>query len=259
MVTSTQKIQQGRSSVIRYLYQRMTSYFQDHVLPVQANRAVKLTPFWPGPPTRWPGSQQLKAPSDCETLHMRSLASSTAYTKLPDAMVVADLVEAVPFPSNPHMQLPAVHQLTDIQRAEKLHQPPLLANQKLSELLVEMLLLYPRGQENNAFFNCLFLSKLPRELCILLSNADMRDRQVLGARGRLLCHPQQQQAGPRHWWQRLSRSRKERKVSAVQCTKVHPGARDSQRCRGSPSEVEAASSGQRRSPDTVEAVAGASR
>ncbi len=59
--------------------------------------------------------------------------------------------------------------------------PPLVA-QKLSELLAEMLRLCPSGQENNAFFNCLFLNKLPRELGILLSEADMADKQALGAR-----------------------------------------------------------------------------
>jgi hypothetical protein len=45
-----------------------------------------------------------------------------------------------------------------------------------------MLQLCPRGQENNAFFNCLFLNKLPREQRILLSEADMADKQALGAR-----------------------------------------------------------------------------
>jgi hypothetical protein len=35
---------------------------------------------------------------------------------------------------------------------------------------------------NNAFFNCLFLNKLSRELRILLSEADMADKQALGAR-----------------------------------------------------------------------------
>ncbi len=47
-----------------------------------------------------------------------------------------------------------------------------------------MLRLCPRGQENNAFF-CLFLNKLPRELRILLSEADMADKQALGARANL--------------------------------------------------------------------------
>jgi hypothetical protein len=48
-----------------------------------------------------------------------------------------------------------------------------------------MLRLCPRGQENNAFFNCLFLNKLPRELRILLSEAEMADKQALGARANL--------------------------------------------------------------------------
>jgi hypothetical protein len=39
-----------------------------------------------------------------------------------------------------------------------------------------MLCLCPRGQENNSFFNCMFLNKLPRELHILLSEADMVDK-----------------------------------------------------------------------------------
>jgi hypothetical protein len=54
-------------------------------------------------------------------------------------------------------RLLAVHQLTDIQQVEQLFSLPSHAAQKLSELLVEMLRLCPRGQENNAFFNCLFL------------------------------------------------------------------------------------------------------
>jgi hypothetical protein len=40
----------------------------------------------------------------------------------------------------------------------------------------------PCVQENNAFFNCLFLNKLPRELPILLSKAAMADKQALGSR-----------------------------------------------------------------------------
>jgi hypothetical protein len=68
---------------------------------------------------------------------------------------------------------------------EQLFNLPPLAAQKPSELLAEMLRLCPRGQENNAFFNCLFLNKLPSELCILLSEEDMADKQALGARADL--------------------------------------------------------------------------
>ncbi len=71
--------------------------------------------------------------------------------------------------------------------------PPLGA-QKPSELLAEMLRLCPRGQENNAFFNSLFLNKLPRELCILLSEADIADKQALGARADLFTAHNSKQA-----------------------------------------------------------------
>jgi hypothetical protein len=71
-----------------------------------------------------------------------------------------------------------VHQLTDNQRVEQLFSLPSQAAQKSSELLVEMLRLCPMGQENNAFYNCLFINKLPRELRILLSEADMADKQA---------------------------------------------------------------------------------
>jgi hypothetical protein len=48
-----------------------------------------------------------------------------------------------------------------------------------------MLCLHRWGQEKNTFLNCLFLNKLPRELRILLSEANMVDKQALGARGDL--------------------------------------------------------------------------
>jgi hypothetical protein len=107
-------------------------------------------------------------------------------------------VEADPLPANPYTELRrrllAAHQLTDIQRVEQLHSLPPLGSQKPSELLAEMLRLCPRGQENNAFFNCLFLNKLPRELRILLSEADMADKQALGARADLFAAHNSKQA-----------------------------------------------------------------
>jgi hypothetical protein len=63
---------------------------------------------------------------------------------------------------------------------EQLFSLPPLAAQKPSELLSEMLRLSPRRQENNAFFNYLFLNKLPREprILLLLSEADVADKQA---------------------------------------------------------------------------------
>jgi hypothetical protein len=45
-----------------------------------------------------------------------------------------------------------------------------------------MLRFCPRGEENSVFFNCLFLQKLPRELRILLSEADIADKRLLSKR-----------------------------------------------------------------------------
>jgi hypothetical protein len=70
------------------------------------------------------------------------------------------------------LHLLAAHQLLDIQRVMQLHQILPLANQKPPKLLAKMLHLCPRSQ-NNAFFNCLFLNKLSRELCNMLSETDM--------------------------------------------------------------------------------------
>jgi hypothetical protein len=52
----------------------------------------------------------------------------------------------------------------------------------------------PQGPGNNAFFNCLFLNKLPWELRILLSEADMADKQALGARADLFAAHNHKQA-----------------------------------------------------------------
>jgi hypothetical protein len=154
--------------------------------PPANNRAVKLPPFWTANPRAWftiaEGAFRLHNIADEESRFFNCLHA------LPEATVslIADLVEADPLPANPYTELRrrllAAHQLTDIQRVEQLFNLPPLGAQKPSELLAEMLRLCPRGQENNAVFNCLFLNKLPRELRILLSEADMADKQALGAR-----------------------------------------------------------------------------
>ena len=166
--------------------------------PPANNRAVKLPPFWTANPRAWfasaEGAFQLRNIADERSRFFNCLHA------LPEATVclIADLVEADPLPENPYTELRrrllAAHQLTDIQRVEQLHNLPPLGSQKPSELLAEMLRLCPRGQENNAFFNCLFLNKLPRELRILLSEADMADKQALGARADLFAAHNSKQA-----------------------------------------------------------------
>jgi hypothetical protein len=45
-----------------------------------------------------------------------------------------------------------------------------------------MLRICPRGEENSVFVNFHFLQKLPRELWVLLSEADMANKRLLCAR-----------------------------------------------------------------------------
>ncbi len=166
--------------------------------PPVNNRAVKLPPFWTANPRAWFASAE-------EAFQLRNIADERSrffncLHALPEATVclIADLVEADPLPENPYTELGrrllAAHQLTDIQRVEELHNLPPLGSQKPLEMLAEMLRLCPRGQENNAFFNCLFLNKLPRELRILLSEADMADKQAFGARAELFAAHNSKQA-----------------------------------------------------------------
>ncbi len=101
-------------------------------------------------------------------------------------VLISDLVEAVPLQENPYTELPycllVANQLTDIQQVEQLFNLPPLVSQKPSELLIKVLHLCPRGQENNALFHRLFLNKLPRDLCVLLAVLIMADKQALDAR-----------------------------------------------------------------------------
>jgi hypothetical protein len=92
---------------------------------------------------------------------------------------VADIVEAPPA-ETPYVaikqRLMAAHQMTSFQRAEKLFAMPALGNRKPSELMAAIC---PRGEEKTDLFTCLFLQQLPREIRILLADADHKDPKLL--------------------------------------------------------------------------------
>jgi hypothetical protein len=142
--------------------------------------------FWPANIAAWfasvEGVFELRGIVEQRARYFNVLAA------LPEATVVliADLIESSPLPDDPFDRLKArlvtAHQLTDMQKVEKLLSFPAMGQQKPSELLAEMLRFCPRGEENSVFFNCLFLQKLPRELRVLLSEADMADKRLLSER-----------------------------------------------------------------------------
>ncbi len=108
-------------------------------------------------------------------------------TALPEATInfVADFLEAL-LPTDPYTQLwarlLAAHQLLDYQKVEFIKKMPSLGAQKPSELFTEMLRVCPRGQEGNIFFIPEFLSRLPKDLRLMLSGMDFADRRALADR-----------------------------------------------------------------------------
>jgi hypothetical protein len=154
--------------------------------PAPVNNSVKLLAFWSANVAAWFASVE-------GVFELRGITSQRAQffnvlAALPETTIVliSDLMETRPLPEDPFDRLWArlrtAHQLTDIQCIEKLLALPPLGKQKLSELLAEMMRICPRGEENSVFFNCHFLQKLPRELRVLLSEANMSDKRLLSAR-----------------------------------------------------------------------------
>jgi hypothetical protein len=92
--------------------------------------------------------------------------------------LVADLVEQVPA-VDPYTllkgRLLSAHQLMDFQRAEALFDMSALGGRKLSQQMAAMLEVCPRGAEKCILFPCLFLCRLPRQLRVLLTQADLAD------------------------------------------------------------------------------------
>jgi hypothetical protein len=86
--------------------------------------------------------------------------------------------EATPYTSLKERLL-AAHELTDFWRIEKLFHMEPMGAQKPSELLNHMLELCPRGEEKNKFFLFLFLQCLPKELRVLLTEADLQLQETL--------------------------------------------------------------------------------
>jgi hypothetical protein len=80
-------------------------------------------------------------------------------------------------------RLLAAFQLTNYQKVEFIKKMPSLGAQKPSELFV---MLWdcpsPRGQEGNIFFIHKFLSRLPKDLRLMLLGMDFADRRALADR-----------------------------------------------------------------------------
>ncbi len=153
-------------------------------------------------------------------------------------VLIAGLVEAVPLLENPYTELRcrllAAHQLTDIQWVEQLFNLPLLASQKPSELLNEMLAPLPRGTGEQRLLPQFVSQQVAQGTPWLLIKADIANKHALCTRaGFFAAHNSKMShdvgaAGPPF----LSRIVRERENSTAVAA-VHPGAGSSQRGSGS--------------------------
>jgi hypothetical protein len=95
---------------------------------------------------------------------------------------VADLLDISKL-TDPYKQLKerllSAHELSPIQRAERVMQMADLGGQKPSQLLAAMLEWCPRGEEKLPFFIASFLRRLPNELRILLVHDDFSDLKAV--------------------------------------------------------------------------------
>ncbi len=153
--------------------------------PPANNQHIKLPSFWPNNIISWfamaEGQFVLQGVND------ELIRYYNVLTALPEATInfVADFVEAL-LPADSYTQLRArlmaAHQLTDYQKVEFIKKMPSLGAPKPSELFTEMVRVCPRGQEGNIFFIHEFLSRLPKDLRLMLSGMDFADRRALADR-----------------------------------------------------------------------------
>ena len=150
---------------------------------------VKLPPFWPTCPEAWFGLAE--AQFGLRAVDDERLRYYLVLGVLPEATVriVADLVAAIP-PPDAYQQLKrrliSGHALTEFQRLEKLLLVQPLGAQRPTELLADMMQLCPVGEVGTRLFRMLFLSRLPRELRIILAEDGDSTLQDLAARANVL-------------------------------------------------------------------------
>ena len=147
--------------------------------------SVHLPTFWPHAPQMW------FVQAECIFHNKRITDSFDRHCLLIAALpheslrLVMDLA-ANPPPVGPYEAVKArllqAHELTPYKKVELIMSMPSLGARKPSQLMSAMLELCPPNQQQSPFFICCFMQRLPRELRILLSEADTTDLKVFTER-----------------------------------------------------------------------------
>jgi hypothetical protein len=146
---------------------------------------VKLPDFWPQAPSLW------FARAECRFEMMAVTSERQKFCCVADALnyesmwLVADLIASPPA-ENPYAalkeRLMMAHQLSAVQRVEKLLQMPALGARRPSDMLAAMFEHCPAGEERSIFFRALFLNRLPSELRVLLTGEETAELKELATR-----------------------------------------------------------------------------
>jgi len=141
----------------------------------------KLPDFWPSSPAAWFGVVERQ-------FLLRGVESgedkfSLVVSSLPEASArrVTHLLSDPP--ADPYAALKAAllstHQLTDIQKAERLFNMDNLGSRRPMDLLAEMMELVKPGEEKTQLFAMLFLRRLPPHIRVQLTEDDHSDLRSL--------------------------------------------------------------------------------
>jgi len=116
------------------------------------------------------------------TSEMEKFAYAADALQYESLRLVTDLVNAPPA-VRPYQALKErlllAHQLTPLQKAQKVNAMPALGDRRPSQLLAELLEYCPDGEENSAFFRSAFIHRLPNEIQVLLDGAETDDLKTL--------------------------------------------------------------------------------
>jgi hypothetical protein len=158
-----------------------------------------LQPFWSTNPEAWfsltEGQFYLRGITDARAQFY------LACNAIPETQfrTLGDLLRGPPPPDAYNIRkhrLLAAHTLTDYQRMEQLTQHRPIPGQRPSEVLAELTQFCPLGESNTKIFRLLYLSRLPRELRIILSEDTDSPLTALAARAdQLWSHTPQHGSG----------------------------------------------------------------
>ena len=179
MVEDEENVQQGPSHAGQQPVHR-----QQQQVDVRGSK-VKLPEFWSHAPGMWFARAELRFTVCGVTSEMEKFAYAADALQYEAMRLVTDLITAPPA-DRPYTALKErlllAHQLTPIQKAQKVMNMPSLGDRRPSQLLATLLEFCPTGEENTAFFRSAFLHRLPNDLQVSLDGVETEDLKVLAQR-----------------------------------------------------------------------------